>query len=398
MRRGIRARLVFDGYTRQDWDAVVVLEGDRILWVGRPEDAPACPIIDLRGMFLLPGLIDPHVHLEWSAAHTHAGVRADYLREAAKPPELAARARLNALELVRSGVTTARDCGSSHQLLKLREDIAQGIVGGPDLLVCGPPITKKRGHLFWMGQVIDGRPSAERAVREAAAAGVDGIKVIASGGFLTPESSPFAPQFTASLLECIQATANESGLPVVAHAHDVASIQRCVDAGIGTIDHGLFYGRDGRQRIVKPVLEAMATADVALGLSGSGTLRSNLGAEGGIERIASTLAPHRQARAQGVRVLIHSDAGAHATSFGGFAETLRVAQVGLGLQPEAILRIVTSGAAAALGLGNRAGAIRAGMRADLVITRADPLVDLANLAAVEDVIARGRCVRQNYWT
>src|SRR5262245_41307981 len=149
--------------------------------------------LDFPGCTVLPGLIDTHVHLIFSALETNEAIIEQVGRESEE--ELVARALANARAALHSGLTTVRDCGGKGQLVqRVRDLIRSGRAEGPDVLACGAPITTRTGHCHWLGLVADTGAEVRGAAERMLTEGADFLKVMATGGNMTPGSDPMRPQ------------------------------------------------------------------------------------------------------------------------------------------------------------------------------------------------------------
>jgi imidazolonepropionase-like amidohydrolase len=194
--------------------SVVVADGVIVAVSGPDELVPAdAHVMDLPGLTLLPRLVDAHSHLCFDATSDPVGHLAetgdDELRE--QMAEAARRA-------LGAGVTTVRDLGDRGYLtLDLRDRDRSGGAGPlPAIVAAGPPITTPGGHCHFLGGATSGELGLRTAVRERAERGVDLIKVMASGGNMTPGSMPHEPQFGVRSLRAIVDEAHHHGLPVTA--------------------------------------------------------------------------------------------------------------------------------------------------------------------------------------
>src|SRR5271157_4136256 len=206
----LRAGWLFDGTSSAlIRDPVVMIEDSTILGVGSGGTAPeGAAVIDLAGATLLPGLVDTHVHLAFDASADPVGNLGR--RRDGEVVEAMARAGQAAL---RGGVTTVRDLGDRGYLslgLRGRADL-------PTIVAAGPPITTPGGHCHYLGGAAAPTiESVRAAVREHAARGVDVIKIMASGGTLTPGSRQDLAQFPPAVLRAAVDEAHRLGLGVTA--------------------------------------------------------------------------------------------------------------------------------------------------------------------------------------
>lgn len=235
----LRAAWLFDGVgDALVADPVVVLDGETIRSVGLGPVIPdGADVVDLGNATLLPGLIDTHVHLVFDSS-------ADPVQSLAarNDDQALAAARAAALAAVRGGVTTLRDLGDRHYLtLALR--------GDPDLptiVAAGPPITTPDGHCHFLGGATDATVDGVRgAVRRHVERGVDVIKIMASGGTMTPGTRQEVAQFSAEVLAAAVDEAHRHGLPVTAHAHGTQAIRDAIDAGVDGMEHVSFWSAEG---------------------------------------------------------------------------------------------------------------------------------------------------------
>ncbi len=375
----IRAERLFDGVAGTLLRLpTVFVDGRQIVRITEPHEADPgdVPIIDLGDVTLMPGLIDGHQHLVFDASDDPVGHLAN--RDDGLVREEARRAARSAL---RAGITTVRDLGDrDFVLLSLREEFVRDAAAGPELLVAGPPITRPRGHCWFLGGEARGVDGVREAVRERAARGVDVIKVMVTGGSLTPGSTNDELQFSPVELQAIAAEAHRRGLTATGHAKCARGMSEAANAGFDGIEHGLF-----ETPVPDPVVvDAIAAA--GLYVSSTAAFTPPPEPTRRLQEIENGFAVMRSA---GVRLVLTSDAGINpsvphdALPHG----VLRLPRIGMS-NVEA-LRAVTSSSAAACGVADRIGKLAPGYDADIIAVAGNPLADLTALLRVTSVFRKG---------
>ena len=372
---------------RDDVDALRV-EGDRIAWMGRTDDVGAdANARDMGGLTAVPGLIDAHVHMVLDP-----DVRDPLAQTAPDRAVRAAAMAQRAADMVRAGITTARDLGGGEWLeLELRDRIARGEAVGPRLVCAGQPVTSPGGHChFWGGTAADVDAAAAVIARQHER-GVDLIKVMATGGTMTKGTTPRDAQFDRETLAAIVALARERGYAVAAHCHGTAGIRYAAAAGVATIEHCSWVGENG--------WGADYDAEVAAELAARGIWVSptvNLGWKrhqgSGSDHEKRLLANFAAMRAAGVKLTASTDAGIPNVRHADLAKTLPVFAHIAGFTNAEVLTSATADAARAIGLGTTTGRLARGYSADVLFVEGDPLADLGCLVAPAQVLARGVAV------
>lgn len=361
-----------------------------------PPSACSAERRDFPGCTILPGLIDTHVHLVFSAQATNAAIIEQVGRESDE--ELLARALANARAALRSGITTLRDCGGKGRIVQqARERIRRNQAEGPDILACGMPITTRTGHCHWLGLIAETpaevRQASERMLSEQA----DFLKVMATGGNMTPSSDPMKAQYDAATLTAIADIGRKAGKHAAAHVLSRAALPGVVAARMRTIEHCDWRVEENHYEFDADLARRIVDQEQYVGLTMSGTTRRAFVPEiaadtsGPIRRLDSRFACERRMIDFGVRFTLHSDAGVRFTPINTFAVGLRTAAIELRLTPSEVLTAATTTAARAIGLDDR-GTLTAGKRADLLIVEGNPLQDLACLARVRAVMKAGQWV------
>ncbi|GEL20013.1 amidohydrolase family protein [Pseudonocardia asaccharolytica] len=408
-RVAIRADRLFDG-VRSIAEPLVLVEDGRIAAVYAGTRATAPPdaeLVGLPGATLLPGLVDTHVHLVFDAGPDPVAALAGRDDKAA----LAAMSGTAAAQL-RAGVTTVRDLGDRDYLaLRLR-----GTPGPlPTIVAAGPPITAPGGHCHFLGGPARGVEGVRAAVREHVERGVDVIKVMASGGELTPGSDVTVPQYSPAELRALVDEAHRHGLPVTAHAHATAAIGQAVDAGVDGVEHCTFRTADG-VHVPDELVAAILAHRIAVGstvgvrnphgrpddpprdlqeiLAGLGQARG----EGPgpppelVRHLPAILAAHARLCRDGAVMVAGTDAGIAPVKPHGVLPVGLAQLAGLGLGTAGALRAGTSVAAQVCGLGDRKGRVAPGYDADLLAVDGDPVADIGALLRPLRVVVAGRTV------
>lgn len=382
----LRPAAVFDGTSpRPLLHPTVLVDRDRILAVDttRADLPDEATVVDLPACTLLPGLVDTHVHLAFDAGPDPIGDLA------ARDDETALAAMADAARRqLRAGVTTVRDLGDRGYLaLQLRQRDPDGL---PTIVAAGPPLTTPGGHCHFLGGAASGPAGLRAAVVEHAQRGVDLIKVMVSGGFLTPGSSAERPQYGPAELAAVVDEAHRHGLPVTAHAHATESIAAAVAAGVDGIEHCSFVVPDGVHappELIARIARRRIVVGATLGFLPGSTPPPAVARR--LEAILAALAKLHQA---GAPIVAGTDAGVGPPKPHGILPHAAPHLADLGFSSYETLRVLTLEAARVCGLGNRTGRIAAGLDADLLAVEGDPLTDLAALCRVVAVWKQGRRV------
>lgn len=386
-----RADRAFDGDRMLDGGALVLVdevEGS-ILGV-EPATAAApdgVPVAYTAGTTLLPGLIDTHVHL---VADDSPGAL-DQLPGLGEADLDAIVGRALDAQL-RAGVTTVRDLGDVGFLVADRH---RAHPAGPHVLASGPPVTVPGGHCWNMGGAVDGRDGLREAITQRVEHGVDVVKVMASGGLLTPATDVSACQFGLDELRFLVEQAHGAGLAITAHAHAVASVEQCIDAGVDGLEHcscmtgtGMYADPALLERLASSGIAVCPTLGRAPGTEPPPPLQSVMDGLGvtfeGITAHAGAM------HAAGVRLVAGADSGVAPGKPHGVLPWAVVEHVEAGARPVEALAAATGLAADSLGVGDRVGRLRAGLSADLVLVEGDPTADALAVTRPVAVVCRGR--------
>lgn len=398
--RAFRATAVFDGERFLEGGATVLVDGTTIAGVEpRGYDVPAGVEVTSYAGTLLPGLVDAHVHLVADA--TPGSLEA---AGSAEDQELDATIARTLAQHAASGTTTVRDLGDArYRTLGFRDAEAPGV---PRIVASGPPFTTADGHCHFLGGVAEGRAAIEAAMTEHVDRGVDVIKVMASGGMLTPGSDQLGVQYTAEELALIVELGHEAGVPVVAHAHSVHGAWHAVSAGVDGVEHFTCLSENG---ILWPtdLLAATAAADIVVSPT-LGWDREKMAAMSApppairlmAEKLGLDFATMMDTRREhilhvrehGIRVVSGIDAGVGPAKGHGIVWRAVVELVAAGFPIEEALASATTTPADAFGLSSVTGRLRPGLAADLLVVDGDVRADVNTLGRPVAVLVRGEAV------
>ncbi|MEU8250730.1 amidohydrolase family protein [Nonomuraea sp. NPDC048916] len=397
----IRARRLFDGRDMHQ-DRVVIVEDGRITAVtgdtpvtasagaavdgGRPGTVdfgggPGGPseTVDLGDATLLPGLIDCHVHLAFDAGpDVVAGLEA---------PGLIDRMRDAARRQLAAGVTTVRDLGDRDFMsLRLRLGVA-----GPEILASGPPITTTKGHCWFLGGEADGEAAVREAVRERARRGAHVVKMMVTGGEMTPGTRSHRRQYGAAELKAAADEAHAHGLPITGHSHCAEGTAYALEAGFDSVEHCSFFTEDFVE-VDYGLLARLAASRLVVSITA------------GLAPVSAPLPPRmallmpalreslRAMSAARVSFVIGTDAGIGPVKPHGVLPYGAQMLVEHDFEPLDVLRSITSGAARHCRVADRKGRIAPGFDADLVAVDGDPLADITALQHPLAVFRQGHRV------
>lgn len=357
-------------------DVTVVVASGTIqrIETGSVEIPAGATVIDLDGRYMMPGLIDAHVHIRDFASARRA---------------------------LRSGVTTARSMGVGFADVGLRELAAGGWIESPEIVAAGYHIRPRPADGFFMyaphlADLMESGVRGEQAVRTMVGAmidaGVDWVKTNATERAGLPDTDPRVQTFSEAELRALVDEANRRGVPVAAHAHGDEGGRAAVASGVRSIEHGTYLSEEtlrlmaGRGTYLVPTIAVVADLtrpggdydDPVLEIRGRHML----------PRVRETTA---MAHAMGIPIAAATDTGY------GSRSTLRLSEellelVGAGLSPLQAIQSATIVAAELIGVDDHTGRIAAGYDADLLVVERSPLEDIGQIRDVLMVVNDGRIV------
>jgi imidazolonepropionase-like amidohydrolase len=397
--------LIVDAALPVRGNSTIIVENGHVSRIDNGFNAPpGAIIVDERSRTVMPGMTDVHVHLTMNSGEPwYMGFTKKYSNPYATTVGLT-----HALEMARAGFTTVRDLGGdTSAVIAVRDAVAEGRFPGPRIRVSGAPLSIIGGHAdqatglppelaeavneaHLNPSVCTGVAECQKVVRQLAAAGVDVIKIMATGGVLDPGAMGLEQHFTDEELKGIVDMAHSLHLKTAAHAHGARGILAATNAGIDSIEHGTFLD------------EAGARAMKAHGTYYSATLL----AFSGVQRLIGSgkLAPESEAKAEqtfavwgkglnlayrtGVKIALGTDSAVAPHSEANKEVELMVTKGGM--TPRDALVAATKGGADLLNLSAETGTLDPGKSADLIAVDGDPLVDPTAVQRVGYVMVAGR--------
>jgi len=361
-------------------------------------------VIDAKGQFLLPGLIDVHVHI--GAQEVDIGKQ-----QRSFPPSLLIIRSLKTMEeTLEQGFTTVRDAGGADA--GIREAQRQGLIRGPRILVSGSPLSQTGGHGDFRLQgemgpplsnpaglsciVCDGVDEVRKAAREQLRMGVDQIKVMAGGGAMSPADELESVQFSPEELKAIVWEANAAGKYVMAHVYSPRSIIHAVNAGVRSIEHGNLLDEASARAIREAgafLVPTLATYEMLW------RMRDELGIpKENMRKIEKAREKAEEALLLAHRMGLNMGSGSDLLGpMQGF-KALELELKGKVLGPMEAIVLSTKENARLLGLDSQLGTIERGKLADMILVNGDPLRDISLLQRYKEritLIVQGGSIVKN---
>jgi imidazolonepropionase-like amidohydrolase len=390
-------------------NATIVIQKGRIIAVqdGLTKPAEGATLIDLRDRFVLPGLIDSHVHL----TSDRAGVEGQLASVSESAPLRAFEAAWNARKTLDAGFTTVRNLGSGDGItLALRDAIAKGWAVGPRIIDAGSGISTTSGHMDSrlgfrdeLHEVLerdmstcDGPDDCRRAVRRQISRGVDTIKIATTGGVNSQIGLGLGAQMFDDETKAIVETAHLYGKKVAVHAHGADGVNVALRAGANSIEHGTLLDDESLKLFKSSGAYYVPTLSTINGYLERIAANPNAyipEVRKKIDwRISITGEALRKAVPAGVKIAFGTDAGV--SKHGRNADEFEL-MVKHGMTPAAAIQAATVNAADLLGLADQVGTLEVGKSADVIAVTGDPLKDVSVLKTVGFVMKEGKVHKQD---
>lgn len=384
----------------------IVIEGEYVEEIieGYIQPDPQDNYIDLTGYYVLPGLIDMHVHLT-----SQSSSRAYLERTTLNAADYAIRATKNAEKTLLAGFTTVRNLGDSDSItISLRNAINSNITTGPRIFSSGKTIASTGGHgdpTNSLNQnltsdpgpaegIINNTNDAYKAVRHRYKENADLIKITATGGVLSNAKDGQNPQMTINEIQAIVKAAKDYGFKVAAHAHGSEGIKRAVQAGVDSIEHGTLMDKEGASLMREKGTYYVPTLLAGKWVSDKALIKDYYPPF--VEKKALEIGPKLKstfsmAYQSGVKIAFGTDSGVSAHGDNAKEFSLMI-EAGMS-EKDAILS-ATLIASDLLGQEEILGSIDKGKYADVIAVSSNPLDDIASLENVDFVMKGGEVVKE----
>ncbi|WP_431803308.1 amidohydrolase family protein [Halobacillus andaensis] len=367
--------------------AYLVIEEDTIveMGIGEPTNLESYEVIDCSGQYVLPGLIDCHVHLVWDGSPDPQSIINPFESDV-----ITLRAYKHAMQTLKLGITTVRDVGSPERtVLHLRNDINNKHLQGPTIVASGAPICMTGGHVYYLGYESDGPDEVRKNTRKVLKEGADLIKVMATGGIYTFGEEPGSPQLTLDELRAAKEEAAKKNKKVAAHADGLEGIMNCLEVGIDTIEHGIYADKNALSIMKDKGTFLVPTMIVMRQLSQDPKIPA-----WALDKAKEVVAPQQEmleeAIRMGVNIATGTDCGSPVTPPEYYFDELTIMNEA-GMSPMEVIQASTRVAADCLGLEDR-GVLAEGKKADLLITGENPLEDLSSLRNDKQIMKNGEFI------
>ena len=375
----------------------VAINGNIIAFVGETKKirpSTKDKVFDISGKSILPGLIDAHVHLCLDGS---PDPMTSLLKDST--PQLTLKAAHHARQTLNAGVTTIRDMGGKDYVdLAIRDGIESGLLQGPRMICSGRVVCMTGGHGWQFGREADGTDEVREAVREQLKAGVDFIKLMATGGVMTKGVDPGATQFTLEELLAGVEEARKAGRRTATHAQGTEGIKNSLWAGVNSIEHGFFLDDEAVDLMLEMNAFLVPTLNAPYQIIRGGVKRGV--PRYAVEKSKAVMKSHfqsvRRAYKAKIPIAMGTDAG---TPFNCHGENLKEMEllVKAAMTPMEAIVATTKIASEVLALEKKIGTLEKGKLADLIVVDGNPLKDIRVLQNKDkiQVIMREGCFYKN---
>ena len=355
---------------------------------GMPE--PGDTIVDYTANTVMPGIINCHVHVDFTAGPDPVG---DML--SANGVELTLVTARNLAETLSSGITYVRNMGSKDFIdMQFKSAIGKGLVKGPGIVTCGHVISITGGHGYQFAYESDGPDECRKNTRRLLKTGVDQIKTISTGGIMTKGVEPGSAQMTYDELKAVVEEAKKAGRKVSSHAQGTEGIRNAVMAGVDSIEHAIYLTDEvidlmlERGTYLVPTLVApwfIIKNGEAAGIPKYVVNKAETAIEAHFNSI-------KKAYKAGVKIAMGTDSGTPYNPHGLAWEEFKL-MTDIGMSPMETITAATKTASKLLGIDKEYGTLEVGKAADILVVDGDPIADLSVLSKAAAVWKGGVLVQ-----
>ncbi|NBG88487.1 metal-dependent hydrolase family protein [Isachenkonia alkalipeptolytica] len=393
----ITCKGLIDGKNKElQEDVYLLIEDGVISKIGSQGDIPHLDLsqrnidfLDYRHGYITPGIIDTHVHITFSSEADTMGSLTNKSNA-----QLTIDGVNNLQNTLKGGITVIRDLGAPEYIdIDIRNAQRIGKIPGPKSLVSGKFITMTGGHGWQIGRECDGIAEVTKGAREQLKQGADVLKIMATGGVLTPGVDPNASQLSEAEITAAVTEAHKAGKKTATHAQGIFGIKNAVRAGINSVEHGVFLDDEAADMMAERGTYLVPTFSAIYNII-------KYGEEHGIPKFAVDKAKaikevhfesFQLARSKGVNIAMGTDAGTPFNRHGDNLFELKL-MVDMGMTPLEAIQSSTYRSAQLLGIDDSHGSLEVGKKADFLLVKNNPLRDIHNLLAFEGLYQEGRKV------
>lgn len=384
----VLCKSILDGIRNQYEKHAIYIENGKIARIAPMNDADdyeEYEVIDFSDKYVMPGMINTHVHIFSTPVANPSIIKNE------DSDTVATIRALNHLGMyLPSGTTYIRDCGGkNHMNIGVKLAMTKGLLKGPGFITSGRSINMTGGHGAASGVECDGVAEARKAARTEIKAGAGFLKVMATGGVMSPGTEPGSPQLTVEEMKAIADEAHKVSKIVIAHAQGTQGIKNAIMAGIDSIEHGIYLDDEAIEMMKERGTWLVPT------LSAIHNIVNN--ADNGIPEFAVKKAKNAVAAGKesllkaykaGVNIAAGTDSGTPFNLHGNTALEYKL-MIEYGISPIDALTFLTINGARQIGVDNEYGSIEVGKYADIIAVNENPLENPDTLFNVEGVLKKG---------
>lgn len=381
---------LFDGI-REIKDFILIIEDSKIIQVGSVgeiEIPSKSKVVNIGDKTIIPGLIDCHLHVFMDPHRTY---KEYMLQPTGSYMEFGCIATNNLKNLIMNGITFARDMGAKGLMAyELQKLLKEKVVIGPDLKVCGESLSITGGHGYWMSKNCDGAHEYAKAVRQSILEGCDHIKLMVTGGVSTPGKEKAPCEMEYEEIETAVREAHKKARKVAVHTHGYSGIKFCINAGVDSIEHGVYLDEKLLIRMIEKDIYFVPTLSAP-----------HYAVKNGLERdphnvdhleSARIIEQHNQIVKRGyelgVKIAMGTDKGIPGNLFEEpLSEIILLSK--LGISNIDVLKMSTSNGAELLGIYKTHGTLEKDKTADFIILDKNPLENIDNIHSNKTVFKNG---------